>query len=43
MENLPVDEFEVVGVSLLVKDHPELVEAIRIKIEVQREVAATRT
>lgn len=43
VEDLPVDEREVVGVSLRVRDHPDVVEAAKIEMEVQRGVAATRT
>ena len=43
VEDLPVDEPEVVGVTVPVRDHPELVEAARIEMEVQREVAVART
>ena len=43
VEDLLVDEPRMVGVSLPVKDHLELVEAARFEMEVRREVAAART
>ena len=42
VEDLLEEEPEVVGVSMPVSEHPELMEAARIAVEVQREAAAER-
>ena len=42
IEDLPEEEPEVVGVSMPVREHPELMETARVEVEVQREAAAER-
>lgn len=42
VEDLPEEELEVVGISMLVREHPELMEAAKIEAKVQREAAAER-
>ena len=42
IEDLPEEDPKVVGVNTPVREHPELMEAARVEVEVQREVGAER-
>ena len=42
VEDLPKEEPKVVGVSMPVGEHPELMEAARVEAEVHRDVATKR-
>ena len=42
VEDLPEEEPKVVGVNMPMGEHPELMEAAKVEVEVQREAATER-